>query len=297
VRLAQPLLVEPVRLREHLLRRRLRDVALLVDELVLQVGHLRGEAPARVALGVEVQVAGDHRHQPDRVTLVVDRERRLQAELGRLGAQDAHAHRVERRDPHRAGARPDEVSDPLLHLARGLVGERDREDLAGLGVPGAQQVGDPVREHPRLARTGARDDEQRTALVDDGLALRAVETGEHPLELAPDGSLGGALEGGCTRQGFLDAAHDHITVSRTGDGPRRQQPPPHPPHHVGPQPHRDPSTARLRGRGHRPVTDLGGPGPRTGSWRSPAGCGRLRAVLATVSFYYGHRDPVSVTAG
>jgi hypothetical protein len=26
-------------------------------------------------------------------------------------------------------------------------------------------------------------------------------------------------------------------------------------------------------------------------------CGRLVAVLATVSFYYGHRDPVSVTAG
>ena len=28
-----------------------------------------------------------------------------------------------------------------------------------------------------------------------------------------------------------------------------------------------------------------------------ARCGRLGAVLATVSFYYGHRDPVSVTAG
>jgi hypothetical protein len=33
------------------------------------------------------------------------------------------------------------------------------------------------------------------------------------------------------------------------------------------------------------------PGLRTG------GCGTLLDVLATVSFYYGHRDPVSVTAG
>ena len=65
VRLAQPLLVELVDLGQHLLRRRLRDVALLVDQLVLQVRDLGGEAAAGVALGVEVEVAGDHRHQPD----------------------------------------------------------------------------------------------------------------------------------------------------------------------------------------------------------------------------------------
>ena len=33
------------------------------------------------------------------------------------------------------------------------------------------------------------------------------------------------------------------------------------------------------------------------SWRAPGPYGRLADVLATVSFYYGHRDPVSVTAG
>jgi hypothetical protein len=33
------------------------------------------------------------------------------------------------------------------------------------------------------------------------------------------------------------------------------------------------------------------------SWPSGRACGRLRDVLATVSFFYGHRDPVSVTAG
>jgi hypothetical protein len=49
-----------------------------------------------------------------------------------------------------------------------------------------------------------------------------------------------------------------------------------------------------------------GPAPRAEPIRSRARpgcgnprpcCGRLGSVLATVSFYYGHRDPVSVTAG
>jgi hypothetical protein len=97
------------------------------------------------------------------------------------------------------------VGHPLLHLAGGLVGEGDREDLPRLRIPRTEQVGDAVRQHAGLARARAGDDEQRPALVDDGLPLRAVEPGEHPLELAPDRALGGALEGGCSRQGFLDA--------------------------------------------------------------------------------------------
>ena len=99
-------------------------------------------------------------------------------------------------DTHIARARgADERGHPLLHLAGGLVGEGDREDLAGLHVPGAEQVGDAVGEHPRLARAGTGHDEQRAALVDDGLTLRAVEPGEHAVELAPDLTLRGALEG------------------------------------------------------------------------------------------------------
>ena len=68
-------------------------------------------------------------------------------------------------------------------------------------------------------------------------------------------------------EGLLDAAHDHITVSRTGDGPAAA---------VNPR-HTRPTPAVVA------LVD--------------GGCGRLAAVLATVSFFYGHRDPVSVTAG
>ena len=116
----------------------------MVDQLVLQVGDLGGERRGRVALGVEVEVAAEQRHQPLRVGLVVDREAGLEAERGVLGAQDAHARGVERRHPHRLGARPDQGGDPLLHLAGGLVGERDREDLrraAPCGRPAGRRSG------------------------------------------------------------------------------------------------------------------------------------------------------------
>lgn len=146
--------------------------------LVLEVAHLVGEAAGRVALRVEVEVAQHEAHEALAVGGVVDREGRLHPDLGGLAAQDPHAGRVEGHDPHGARAGPDERLDTLAHLGRGLVGEGDGEDLARLGPPLAEQPRDAVRQHTGLAGAGTRDDEQRRALVDDGLALLRVE----PLE-------------------------------------------------------------------------------------------------------------------
>ena len=153
VGLAQPALVGRVGLGEHLLlvRARLADparVGLLVDQLVLEVADLVAERPRVVALGVEVHVAEDHRHQPLGVGGVVDREGRPQPDLVGLAAQDAHAGAVEGHDPHGPGARADERRDPLAHLGGGLVGEGDGEHLAGLHAAGRQQVGDAVGRAP-----------------------------------------------------------------------------------------------------------------------------------------------------
>ena len=57
--------------------------------------------------------------------------------------------------------RADEVGDALPHLARGLVGERDREDLERRDVELVDEVREPVREHAGLARARAGDDEDR----------------------------------------------------------------------------------------------------------------------------------------
>ncbi len=197
VGLPQTALIHRVGLREHRVGGGLRarggrlalsvaDAAgegLLVDELVLEVAHLVREAARRVPLGIEVELAHHRRHEALAVGRVVDREVRLQPNAPGLAAQDPHARTVERADPHGPGARPDEGLDALAHLARGLVREGDRKDLARLHIAVVEQVGDPVRQHARLARTGARDDEQRRSGVDDGLALLRVEPGEQLLRI------------------------------------------------------------------------------------------------------------------
>ena len=92
-----------------------------------------------------------------------------------LPAQDARAGGVEGRDPHRGRHRADQVDHPALHLGRGLVGEGDGEDLVGTGLAALDQVRDAVGQHPRLARAGARQDEQRAAFVVDGRRLPLVQ--------------------------------------------------------------------------------------------------------------------------
>ena len=104
-----------------------------------------------------------------------------------MGAQDAHARRVERRDPHRPGDRADERGDAAAHLVGRLVGERDGEDRRRRHAF-VDEMGDAMREHPRLARSGPGDDEQRAAAVDDGVELVGVE----PVETRRCAGAGGA---------------------------------------------------------------------------------------------------------
>jgi hypothetical protein len=72
--------------------------------------------------------------------------------------------------------------DALAHLLGRLVRERDREDLVRARHPRALEVGDPVRQHARLAGTRAGEDQQRALAVRDGVALGRVEAGEQVLD-------------------------------------------------------------------------------------------------------------------
>ncbi len=146
-----------------------------VDQLVLEVGHLRDELAGRIPLRIKVKLPDDQLHQPPRVVLVVDGERGLETDVRVLGPQDPHARGVERTHPHDAGLPAHEPGDPILHLACGLVRERDRQDLPRLDLARRQQVGDPVGQHTGLAGSRAGDDQQRRAEVGDGRALRVVE--------------------------------------------------------------------------------------------------------------------------
>ena len=154
-------------------------VGLGIRQLVLELRDAALRARGRQAVGIRLVLLDEPLEERARVARVVDRERLREPELLGLAAEDAHAGGVERRDPHALRAVADEVRDALAHLARGLVRERDREDLA----------------RPRLLRLRSRlamrrvstlvlpepapgDDQQRRTAIGDGLALRRVEARE-----------------------------------------------------------------------------------------------------------------------
>ena len=186
VGLQHPPLVQPVDVGRGALEVRAlgRGVLLRVDQLVLGPRDLRPHGAGRKALGVDVQLLEAALDHPQRVGLVVDREGALVAEPLGVGAEDPRAGRVEGHHPHQPRHAADQLLDPLAHLAGGLVGERDREDLGRLRLPGGQQVGDSVGEHARLAGAGAGEDQERPLAVRDRLALRRVQLREQALDLA-----------------------------------------------------------------------------------------------------------------
>ena len=177
VHAVQLALVVLVDVRDGLLEVGADELAVVVGgaQLVLGVGDLRLHRARGEALDVDVEVVEALLDQPPLVRRVVDRELARVAEPVGVGAQHPGAGGVEGHHPHRARGAADQQLDALAHLLRGLVGERDREDLVGAGLARAQQVGDPVGEHAGLARAGAGQDQQRPLTVDDRLALGLVE--------------------------------------------------------------------------------------------------------------------------
>jgi hypothetical protein len=96
-----------------------------------------------------------------------------------MAAQDARGDRVEGAEPQPFGGAPaDHPLEPLLHLARRLVGEGDGEDLAGEGAAQHEDMGEPRGQDAGLA--GPRPGEHQHRPVDrlDGAALDLVEAGE-----------------------------------------------------------------------------------------------------------------------
>ena len=180
-------LVALVDVGDGLLEERADELAVVLRgaELVLRVGDLDLHRPRREPLGVDVEVVQALLDQPPLVGRVVDRELARVAEPVRVRAQHARAGGVERHHPHRARRAADEQLDPVAHLLRRLVRERDGEDLVRPCLARAQQVGDPVGEHARLARAGAGQDEQGPGARGHGLALGRVE----PLQERVDGFL------------------------------------------------------------------------------------------------------------
>ena len=132
----------------------------------------------REALRILAELLEAGLHEAHLVGLVVDREARAVAEALGLAAQDPAARGVEGEDPDRPRHAAERPLEPLAHLGRGLVRERDREDLVRLHAVRTDQVRDAMGEDAGLSRACAGDDEQRPVDVEHGLPLGRIE----PLE-------------------------------------------------------------------------------------------------------------------
>ena len=136
------------------------------------------------ALVVDLQIAQEPLHQRGLIARIQDGEFRRHAQVRVLLAHHPHPERVEGTHRHRARRLAGQLVHALLHLVRGFVGEGDGQDGLGRNSSG-NQVRDPVRDHPRLPRPGARQHQQRPIAVEHRRALLRVQMRQiHPRSVA-----------------------------------------------------------------------------------------------------------------
>ena len=136
----------------------------------------RGELARRPALLVEIRSGDELLQDPELVVGVEDREIGLEPDELGMASEHSRGDRMEGAEPRHALDRSaGYLRHALLHLARGLVGEGDRQDLARPGLAGRDQVGESRRERCGLSGPGACEDENRPFGRQDSFALRRVQ--------------------------------------------------------------------------------------------------------------------------
>ena len=165
---------------EHRAHELVAGALALGQERLRRLHAVLGERDAREHGGgvhrglVHAQLAHRLLHGAQLVGGVADGEAAVEADRLAALAQQPGAERVEGADGDLARPLAGERRDPLAHLARGLVGEGDGEDARRVH-PERDEVRDPRRDHARLARARAREDQQRALGREHGLALLGVE--------------------------------------------------------------------------------------------------------------------------
>ena len=108
---------------------------------------------------------------------IEDREATLQAHGGMFDLQELQAQRMEGADGHLVGVLlAQALGHTLAHFLGRLVGEGDRGDAAGRVAATADQVGNLLHDHARLAAAGAGEHQQRAFDVQDRGSLGRIQT-------------------------------------------------------------------------------------------------------------------------
>ena len=125
---------------------------------------------------VEVEIADDRLDDALLVVRVEDDEVAFHGQVFGLASQQPRTDGVERAEHHPLrGFLAEQGLDAMLHLARGFVGERHRQDLIRTDSLGRDQIGDALSEDARLAGSRSREDESGSRPGCDGSSLLRVE--------------------------------------------------------------------------------------------------------------------------
>ena len=135
------------------------------------VRHLTGI----VALGIDVERLHDALDHGELIARVKNLEGLREPRVLGVGAQNAVAQAVEGSDPHAAQIVGQDSLQSDEHLLGGLVREGHSQNVSRLGLVLAQEPGDARRQHARLARTRARQNEYALFGGRDGLQLAGIE--------------------------------------------------------------------------------------------------------------------------
>ncbi len=152
-------------------------------------GHVVGPKPAvlpavdqrrqrarRPALLVDVLRLDQLLHQPQLVVGIQDGEIGFQPRQLGMAPQHLGADGMEGAEPlHPLDHAADQRADALLHLARGLVGEGDGQNLPRPGAARGKDMREPRGQHPRLAGARARQHQHRPVDGHHRLALLRVQ--------------------------------------------------------------------------------------------------------------------------
>ncbi len=135
-----------------------------------------GEMARRPALGINALGLKDLLQKPQLVVGVQNGEGGFQPHQLGMAAQDLGGDGVEGAQPRQAlDLLADDLAHPLLHLARGLVGEGHRQNVPGLRLAGRQDMRQPRGQHAGLARARARQHQHRAVHRLDRGALFGVQ--------------------------------------------------------------------------------------------------------------------------
>ncbi len=155
------------------------DFELVLERSVLVARHtdrfgdsaLLGEAPF---FRTEPHPAAQQIENVLHVGAVEDGEIWLQADNVAVTAQNLVGERMEGAAANLTAALTDQLLDPAQHLLGGAAGKREEENCAGRHSA-LDQSRDTIDKGSRLARTGARDHQQRAVAMDGRGELLRIE--------------------------------------------------------------------------------------------------------------------------